>query len=58
VLGCAGDAVLVTVPLGVLKAGSIAFQPPLPQRKQEAIERMGFGTLNKVRSCPQWQRPW
>ena len=41
---------LVTVPLGVLKKGSIEFQPPLPQRKQEAIDRMGFGVLNKVRS--------
>ena len=54
--GFAGDAVLVTVPLGVLKKGSIAFQPPLPQRKLEAIERMGFGVLNKVRS-PSKTRP-
>ena len=45
----AGDAVLVTVPLGVLKAGSIAFVPPLPERKQGAIQRLGFGLLNKVR---------
>lgn len=45
---CAAEAALVTVPLGVLKAGSISFLPPLPQRKQDAIARMGFGILNKV----------
>ena len=55
VVSCAGDAVLVTVPLGVLKAGSIKFSPPLPQRKLDSIQRMGFGVLNKVRPkhrCP------
>jgi Flavin containing amine oxidoreductase len=39
---------LVTIPLGVLKKGSVEFAPPLPKRKQEAIEHLGFGTLNKV----------
>ncbi|BDA49228.1 Lysine-specific histone demethylase 1 homolog 1 [Coccomyxa sp. Obi] len=43
-----GDAVLVTVPLGVLKEGRIKFVPPLPQRKLDSIQRMGFGILNKV----------
>ena len=74
------DAVVVTVPLGVLKAsqaigvgdvepfstdsssrdsmhgrqsdpkapGTIAFDPPLPRQKRLAIERLGFGLLNKV----------
>lgn len=42
------DAVLVTVPLGVLKAGTIAFTPPLPERKQRAIARLGMGTLDKL----------
>lgn len=42
------DSVLVTVPLGVLKRGSIRFEPSLPQDKQEAIERLGFGGLMKV----------
>ncbi|RKP08605.1 amine oxidase [Thamnocephalis sphaerospora] len=42
------NAVLITVPLGVLKAGSVQFHPALPQRKQAAIDRMGFGLLNKV----------
>lgn len=43
-----GDMVLCTVPLGVLKRGVIQFVPELPQRKQDAIERLGFGLLNKV----------
>jgi hypothetical protein len=45
----AADAVLVTVPLGVLKRpGALRFDPPLPPRKQAAIDRLGFGCLNKV----------
>ncbi|XP_015884106.3 lysine-specific histone demethylase 1 homolog 1 [Ziziphus jujuba] len=43
-----GDMVLCTVPLGVLKKGSIEFVPDLPQRKKDAIQRLGFGLLNKV----------
>ncbi|KAL3639100.1 hypothetical protein CASFOL_017007 [Castilleja foliolosa] len=43
-----GDAVLVTVPLGCLKAESIKFSPPLPQWKYLSIKRLGFGVLNKV----------
>lgn len=42
------DAVIVTLPLGVLKAGVVEFAPPLPQRKQEAISRLGMGALTKV----------
>lgn len=42
------DMVLCTVPLGVLKRGSIEFVPPLPHRKRDAIDRLGFGLLNKV----------
>ncbi|MEO1353307.1 MAG: FAD-dependent oxidoreductase, partial [Cyanobacteria bacterium J06635_15] len=42
------DAVIVTVPLGVLKQGGIAFNPPLSERKQRAIARLGMGTLDKV----------
>lgn len=42
------DKVLVTLPLGVLKAGTVEFDPPLPEAKRSAIERLGFGTLNKV----------
>ncbi|ONK74084.1 uncharacterized protein A4U43_C03F2610 [Asparagus officinalis] len=43
-----GDMALVTVPLGVLKKGSIKFKPELPPQKQDAIKRLGFGLLNKV----------
>jgi monoamine oxidase len=43
-----GDHALVTVPLGVLKAGVIAFDPPLPAPMQAAVKRVGFGTLEKV----------
>ncbi|XP_057979208.1 protein FLOWERING LOCUS D [Malania oleifera] len=43
-----GDMVLCTVPLGVLKSGSIKFIPELPQRKLDGIRRLGFGLLNKV----------
>ncbi|XVE50377.1 hypothetical protein DITRI_Ditri01bG0157900 [Diplodiscus trichospermus] len=42
------DMVLCTVPLGVLKRRTIKFEPELPQRKLAAIERLGFGLLNKV----------
>ncbi|XP_010534911.1 PREDICTED: lysine-specific histone demethylase 1 homolog 2 [Tarenaya hassleriana] len=42
------DMIICTVPLGVLKRKAIKFQPELPLRKQEAIERLGFGLLNKV----------
>ena len=44
----AADHVIVTVPLGVLKAGSITFSPALSSAKQEAITHAGFGTVNKV----------
>ena len=42
------DVVIVTVPIGVLKAGKIEFSPALPERKQAAIDRMGSGVLNKL----------
>ena len=38
---------LVTVPLGVLKSGRIAFEPPLPQYKQVAIQKVPMGCVNK-----------
>ncbi|XP_027329810.1 lysine-specific histone demethylase 1 homolog 3 isoform X2 [Abrus precatorius] len=43
-----GDAVLITVPLGCLKAETIQFSPPLPQWKCSSVQRLGFGVLNKV----------
>ena len=42
------DAIVLTLPLGVLKTGSVRFEPPLPSWKAGAIQRLGFGTLNKV----------
>lgn len=43
-----GDYAIVTVSLGVLKAGSIKFTPSLSQNKRTAISRAGFGVMNKV----------
>ncbi|KAI9802186.1 MAG: hypothetical protein M1825_002906 [Sarcosagium campestre] len=40
--------VISTVPLGVLKANSIRFEPPLPDWKAGCIDRLGFGLLNKI----------
>lgn len=40
---------LFTPSLGVLKAGSIAFDPPLPAAKQAVIDMMGFGVMDKAR---------
>ena len=42
------DKVIVTVPLGVLKAAAITFDPPLPARKQQAIDRLGVGSMTKI----------
>ena len=53
------DAVLCTLPLGVLKQSLnpsispsspniVNFDPPLPDWKTEAAQRMGYGNLNKV----------
>ncbi|KAG0474313.1 hypothetical protein HPP92_013999 [Vanilla planifolia] len=42
------DAVLITVPLGCLKANTIRFSPALPDWKESSIQRLGFGVLNKV----------
>ena len=42
------DAVVLSVPLGVLKANVMSFHPPLPEWKTQAIHNLGFGLLNKV----------
>lgn len=47
-LQLSADAVIVTVPIGVLKAGTIDFQPPLPAPKRAAISGIGAGIENKV----------
>lgn len=53
-----GSHVIVTLPLGVLKAGSVAFDPPLPPSRQSSIARVGFGHFEKVAMrfpTPFWQ---
>lgn len=40
--------VVVTVPLGVLKAATIAFDPPLPEAATGPIARLGMGVFNKI----------
>lgn len=42
------DKVIITLPLGVLKSNSVKFTPELPSQKQEAINRLGFGSLAKL----------
>nr|XP_043628204.1 probable polyamine oxidase 5 [Erigeron canadensis] len=50
------DHVIVTVSLGVLKAGindsnesgMLKFSPPLPDYKIDAISRLGYGVVNKL----------
>lgn len=45
------DAVVITVPLGILKTGKLHFDPPLPAARTEAIARIGYGgdgVLNKI----------
>jgi monoamine oxidase len=41
------DHVVVTLPLGVLQAGTVQFTPALPPAKQTAIANLGMGVLNK-----------
>lgn len=41
------DHVVVTLPLGVLQAGSVRFAEPLGRKRQRAIDALGTGLLNK-----------
>ncbi|MGB0388940.1 MAG: FAD-dependent oxidoreductase [Ardenticatenaceae bacterium] len=43
-----GDRAIVTLPIGVLQSRKVLFEPPLPSAKQEAIDTLGSGVLNKV----------
>ncbi|KAF4087137.1 hypothetical protein AMELA_G00092380 [Ameiurus melas] len=46
------DHVIVTVSLGVLKQQArTMFEPDLPKSKLDAIERLGFGTVDKIFLC-------
>ena len=42
------DATIVTLPLGVLKAETVRFEPPLPAAKRNAIQSLGMGLLDKI----------
>lgn len=41
-------ACIVTVPVGVLKAGAIRFTPGLPARTRDALAGIGMGALTKI----------
>ena len=43
-----GTHAIVTLPLGVLKSGTIRFEPALPERKSAAIARLDMGNFEKV----------
>lgn len=42
------DRVVVTVPIGVLQAGTIEFAPELPPATTDAIAALGMGTLEQL----------
>ncbi|MEK6343431.1 MULTISPECIES: FAD-dependent oxidoreductase [Curtobacterium] len=42
------SAAVVTVPVGVLHAGSIAFDPPLPERHRAALDGLRMNSFEKV----------
>lgn len=42
------DRVVVTVPIGVLKAGTIEFSPELPEPVAAAIDELGMGSLEQL----------
>lgn len=50
------DHVICTIPLGVLKENPKIFDPPLPEYKQESIDRLLYGTVNKI--FLEYERPF
>lgn len=51
------DQVICTIPLGVLKyTADTLFQPPLPEYKRDAIEKLLFGTVDKI--LLEYERPF
>ncbi|TVQ51479.1 MAG: monoamine oxidase, partial [Spirulina sp. DLM2.Bin59] len=42
------DAAVITLPLGVLQAGTVVFDPVLPDRMRRAMGRLQMGMVNKV----------
>lgn len=51
-----GSHAIVTVPVGVLRAGSIAFSPPLSPARTDALDRLDTGNLEKVALV--WDEKW
>ena len=45
------DYVLVTLPLAILRQNTVAFSPPLPVSKLQAIQSLGVGVMEKVSFC-------
>lgn len=52
------DRVVLTVPLGVLRAGKIAFAPALSAERQAAIDRLGMGLMVKCWLHFEGPLPW
>lgn len=42
------DKAIVTLPLAILKRHDVAFNPPLPLEKREAIDELGAGSVAKI----------
>jgi monoamine oxidase len=51
-----GTDTIVTVPVGVLRAGAITFEPPLSAARQAALDRLDMGNLEKV--VLTWDEAW
>lgn len=51
-----GTHTIVTVPVGVLRSGAIAFDPPLSSERLAALERLDTGNLEKVVLV--WDQKW
>jgi monoamine oxidase/GNAT superfamily N-acetyltransferase len=46
--GVSGEAMIVTIPIGALSDGHVAFEPPLPADVRDAIDHLGAGPVTKV----------
>jgi polyamine oxidase len=40
--------VISSLPLGVMQHRKVEFSPPLPQKHQESLEKIGVGIFNKL----------
>ena len=50
------DRVVATLPLGVLKAGTVTFSPPLPAGHRAAVDGLSMGLLDKL--WLRWDERW